>query len=119
MLKPDTEDPEPYFWIHPDTGRLEPHPNLDPAGQRRAIETIRLCNLQRPALCTQRAEMLSRVSRWVELTLDPATPRGPLKEEWECLSHPGTEYKLAVRHALRLKEQHELSAQDKANFEAG
>src|SRR5689334_20305147 len=29
LLKPDTEDPEPFFWIHPDTGKLEPHPARD------------------------------------------------------------------------------------------
>src|SRR5438445_13868864 len=44
LLKPDSEDPEPFFWLHPDTGRLEPHPRLN-AAQRQ--ETIRLCDLQR------------------------------------------------------------------------
>src|SRR5262249_46555262 len=29
VFKPDSEDPEPFFWIHPDTGKLEPHPSLD------------------------------------------------------------------------------------------
>jgi uncharacterized protein (TIGR02646 family) len=61
LLKPDIEDPEPFFWIHPDTGRLEPHPQLDAAQTQRAMSTIQLCDLQRPGLCTKRAEMLSRV----------------------------------------------------------
>jgi len=116
LLKPDIEDPELHFWIHPN-GEIMPHPSLGEAGRRRALETIRICNLQRPALCTQRADMLSRVSRWVELTLDPAAAGGPLKEEWECLSHPKTEYKLAVRHALRPKGHAELSVKDKDRFE--
>jgi hypothetical protein len=61
LLKPTTRIPEPYFWIHPDTGKLEPHPKLDAAQSHRANETIRLCDLQRPALCTKRVEMLMRV----------------------------------------------------------
>ena len=81
LLKPDAEDPEPYFWIHPDTGKLEPHPKLDEAQSRRANETIRLCDLQRPAFCTKRVEMLMRVLRW----LSSAKPAGP---EWEELSEP-------------------------------
>ena len=58
LLEPDAEDPEPYFWIHPDTGKLEPHPTLDAVQARRANETIRLCELQRPALCTKRVAMI-------------------------------------------------------------
>jgi hypothetical protein len=118
LLKPDAENPEPFFWIHPDTGRLAPHPRQDAVGQQRALDTIRICGLNRPKLCDERAEMLSRVGRWVVLTMDNGLSE-PLKEEWQYLSRPTTPYKLAVRHALRLKEQHELSAQDKANFEAG
>src|SRR5580658_6712901 len=59
LLKPDAEDPEPYFWIHPDTGKLEPHPKLDAAQSRRANETIRICDLERPALCVKRVDMLT------------------------------------------------------------
>src|SRR5262249_39270937 len=65
LFKPDEEDPEPYFWIHPDTGELQPSPKLDFVGQRRVLETIRLCDLQRPALCFKRIRMMNRVSRWV------------------------------------------------------
>jgi len=56
LLKPDDEDPEPFFWLHPDTGELQPHPKLSTDEQRRAVETIRLCNLQRAALCTLRQD---------------------------------------------------------------
>jgi uncharacterized protein (TIGR02646 family) len=72
LLKPDADYPEPYFWIHPDTGKLEPHPKLDGAQSHRANETIRLCALQRPALCTKRAEMLMRVLRWLSKSSKPA-----------------------------------------------
>jgi uncharacterized protein (TIGR02646 family) len=103
LLKPDAEDPEPYFWIHPDTGKLEPHPRLDEAHAHRAKETIRICNLQRPALCTKRVEMLMRVLR--------AT--GSL---WKELCDPRTEYKLVLRHALELRDQHALAEYDRERF---
>jgi uncharacterized protein (TIGR02646 family) len=116
LLKPDLEDPEPFFWIHPDTGRLEPNPSLDAAGRRRALETIRICGLQRPALCTQRAETLGRVGRWLQLVSGASPLTDPLREEWEYLSHPETPYKLVVRHALDRHGQHQLSAHDRARF---
>jgi len=103
LLKPDDEDPEPYFWIHPDTGKLEPHPKLDAAQSRRANETIRLCDLQRPALCTKRVEMLTRVLRATGV-------------EWKELCDPRTEYKLVLRHALELRGQHELAEHDRTRF---
>ena len=118
LLKPDIEDPEPFFWIHPDTGRLEPHPLLDAAQERRAIRTIELCDLQRPALCTKRAEMLSRVSRWLELLAGAVGRSDPVTQEWALLSHPRTEYKFVIRHVLRLQGQQALWNHDKSRFEA-
>ena len=109
LLKPDAEDPEPYFWIHPDTGKLEPHPKLDEAQSHRANETIRLCDLQRPALCTQRAAMLMRVVRW----LSNAEVAGA---EWEELSSPRLEYKFVLRHVLETRGQHELAEFDRMRF---
>ena len=103
LLKPDAEDPEPYFWIHPDTGKLEPHTRLDEAHAHRAKETIRICDLQRPALCTKRVEMLMRVLR--------AT--GSL---WKELCDPRTEYKLVLRHALEIRGQHALAEYDRERF---
>jgi uncharacterized protein (TIGR02646 family) len=103
LLKPDAEDPEPYFWIHPDTGKLEPHPRLDEAHAHRAKETIRICDLQRPALCTKRVEMLMRVLR--------AT--GSL---WKELCDPRTEYKPVLRHALEIRGQHALAEYDRERF---
>ncbi len=109
--------PEPFFWIHPDTGRLQPHPRLDVAQVDRAIQTIAICNLQRPALCTKRAEMLGRVGRWLELLQSGAGGSRALNEEWELLSAPTTEYKFVIRHVLKLKGHHSLSARDKELFE--
>lgn len=109
LLKPDAEDPEPYFWIHPDTGKLEPHPKLDEPQSHRANETIRLCDLQRPALCTQRVTMLKRVLRW----LSSAELNGA---EWEDLGDPRMEYKFVLRHLLETRGLHELAEFDRMRF---
>ena len=109
LLKPDAEDPEPYFWMHPDTGKLEPHPQLDEAQSERANETIRLCNLQRPALCAKRVAMLMTVLRWLshaELA----------RAEWEELSSPSQEYKFVLRHTLEIRGQHGLAEYDRQRF---
>ncbi len=115
LLKPDIEDPEPFFWIHPDTGKLEPHPSLDATTQRRANETIRLCNLQRAALCTKRIDMLRRVNRWLQLLASHGL-NAELREEWESLTDPRSEYKFVLRHALKLKNHAALAQEDRRKF---
>jgi len=115
LLKPDEEDPEPYFWIHPDTGNFEPHPKLDEAQARRALETIRICHLNRGALCVKRVEMLERTGRWQRHVADGGlTPM--LEDEWDALSHPAAEYKFVVRYTLQLLGQHELAEYDRDRF---
>jgi uncharacterized protein (TIGR02646 family) len=116
LLQPDVEDPEPFFWIHPDTGRLEPHPTLDDQGMHRATETIRLCDLQRAALCTQRLEMFGRVNRWLKQVSNRTRLGRPLLEEWESLTNPVTEYKFVLRHALELHGQLQLAELDRQRF---
>ena len=116
LLKPDQEDPEPYFWIHPDTGRLAPHPTLDEAQTFRANETIRLCNLQRPALCAKRVAMLETVGKWLDRVSKIEQFNAMLQAEWEWLSHPSTEYKFVLRHVLETRGQHELAEFDRARF---
>jgi uncharacterized protein (TIGR02646 family) len=111
LLKPDAEDPEPYFWIHSDTGRLEPHPKLNAAQSNRVHQTIQLCDLQRPALCTKRVEMLMRVLRW----LSHAEVAGA---EWDELSSPGLEYKFVLRHVLETRGQRALAEFDRSRFTA-
>lgn len=119
LLKPDSENPEPYFWINPDSGKLEPHPRLDAQGVARAELTVRVFDLQRGQLCVNRLRRMAEVRRWVERS---QTAQGPeevrrLKEEWDVLSDPGTEYKLASRHQLRLKGLEELADFDRSRFE--
>jgi len=116
LLKPDVEDPEPFFWLHPDTGRLEPHPSLDEAQQARASETIRLCDLQRPALCTQRVLMLRRVGRWLERVSAEDALSPCLAREWAEMLDPKTEYKFVLRHALVLHGQNDLARLDRTTF---
>ena len=118
LLKPDEEDPEPYFWVHPDTGKLEPDPRLDEAARRRAEETIRICNLQRSDLCSQRADMLKRVGRWLGQVSGRRRLSGSLKEEWDYLSNPKTQFKLVVRHTLEMRGQPDLAQIDRQRFEA-
>jgi uncharacterized protein (TIGR02646 family) len=118
LLKPDDEDPEPFFWIHPDTGKLEPHPQRSTADQRRAAETIRICDLQRPALCEERYQMLLRVSRWVQRLSESGTLTRDLQEEWKEFLDPRREYKLVLRHMLTLKQQSALADLDRQAFRA-
>jgi len=116
LLKPDIEDPEPFFWIHPDTGKLEPHPSLDAAGRERALKSIELCDLQRPALCTQRVDKFNRVARWLNRL--PNADQADL-EEWEDLSDPRMQYKFVLRHLLRLHNLLSLEKIDRDRFASG
>ena len=116
LLKPDDEDPEPYFWVHPDTGRLEPHPKLDAAQAYRANETIRLCDLQRAALCEERFNMLRRVGRWLEQVASSGHLTAVLEEEWKDLCDPRMQYKFVLRHVLETRGQHELAERDRRRF---
>jgi uncharacterized protein (TIGR02646 family) len=109
LLKPDAEDPEPFFWIDVDSGKLEPHPSLNADSRERAEATIRLCNLQRGALCTLRIDMIKRVSRWVTSeVLDP--------DEWNDLARPSTPYKFVIRHVLKQKGLGKLADEDRRLF---
>jgi uncharacterized protein (TIGR02646 family) len=108
LLKPDSEDPEPCFWLHPDTGRLEPHPTLNPNQRLRAEETIRLCALQRAALCTWRTEMMKRVQRFAE-TRDFA--------DEEDLLDPRQQFKFVIRFVLIQKHLPDLAERDRERFE--
>lgn len=59
--------------------------------------------------------MLNRVGRWLRQVTDEGLS-DPLREEWECLSHPTMEFKLVIRHVLDLHKQTHLSAQDRIRF---
>ncbi len=116
LLKPDDEDPEPFFWIHPDTGRLEPHPTLSAPDRYRAEATIRLCDLQRAPICTRRIHMLGRTNRWLRQVAAAEALTSTLREEWTSLSNPASEYKFVLRHALALHGRDNLAQFDRERF---
>ena len=119
LLKPDAEDPEPYFWVHPDTGELQPHPALDEARRGRAVFTRDLCDLNRRGLTSQRAELYTRVGRWLNRVLHCGRdPTGQLQEELEEFLRPEAAYKLVVRHVLERRGRPDLAAEDRRRFEA-
>ena len=108
LLKPDDEDPEPYFWLTP-IGELQPDPSLAEGQRRRAEETIRLCNLSRGALASSRVEMI----KWVAYLL-----RNPSKEMLEFILDPKREFKLVIRRALEQNGHQDIAAEDRRRFEA-
>lgn len=118
LLKPDDEDPEPYFWIGPE-GDITPHPGLDELGKRRAVETIRLCGLQRGDLRESRFEVAQAVSRWLDRASRLANGLDQEIEEWKHLSSPRMEYKLVVRHVLAQNHHPELADFDRQRFHKG
>jgi len=117
LLRPDVEDTEPYFWVHPDSGILEPHPAL-PAGRRqRAEETIRLLDLQRGPLCVRRADRRAKVGRWLSRLSDEGLTLA-VREEWLELVDPAAEYKFVIRRTLELGGQPQLAQEDRRRFES-
>ncbi len=108
LLKPDEEDPERFFSIHPDTGKLEAAPGLSDEDTRRAEETIRLCDLERSALCEERAELIESLSLCI-LRADSGSLESYLK--------PRTEYKLVVRKVFESKGLADLAAEDRRRYQ--
>ena len=117
LLKPDAEDPEPYFWINRDSGELEADPKLSEAEKKRAEETIRLCDLQRGSLCESRLHILRWANRWLahaSACTDALTEE--LVDEWNELADPGTEHKLVLRHVLASHDEKALVREDRRRF---
>jgi uncharacterized protein (TIGR02646 family) len=117
LLKPDDEDPEPYFWLHPDTGKLEPHPGLSASEQRRAQRTIDLCDLQRGPLNAQRQEMKENADLLLQLLAEGKRSLQTMQKAWKALSDPKRQYKFVLRHVLTTKGQPALAAEDRHVFE--
>ena len=84
LLKPDSEDPEPFFWITYE-GVIDPHPGLNEADKLRALETIRLCGLNRPELVVSRQAVGDFVNRWVERAALAGGLNQHLQAEWTAL----------------------------------
>jgi len=119
LLKPDAEDPEPFFWIGPEGG-IAPHPRLNAEETRRAAETIRLCDLNRGGLREDRFVVANSVRRWLGRTAEPVDGLSELvREEWDELSDPRFPHKVVVRHVLTLGNSPELAATDKQLFQRG
>jgi uncharacterized protein (TIGR02646 family) len=117
LLKPDVEDPEPFFWIGPEGG-IAPHPSLNAAQASRASETIRLCGLNRGELRENRHRVANCVRRWLQRTsvngLDDHT-----LDEWVEISDPRQSHKIVVRHILTLGNSPQLAALDRELFQQG
>ncbi len=119
LLKPDSEDPEPFFWIGPEGG-ISPHPGLSAEDAHRASETIRLCNLDRGELRENRQEIANRVRRWLErISQHVGGLKGLEREEWDELSDPRHSHKIVVRHMLTLGNLDELVTRDRKLFQRG
>jgi len=117
LLKPDSEDPEPFFWISPEGG-ITPHPGRNAEDALRASETIRLCNLDRGELRENRQAIANRVRRWLERTSRLAGGLEELeREEWDELSDPRHSHKIVVRHVLTLGNSPELATRDRKLFQ--
>ena len=116
LLKPDADDGEKWFWLHPDTGKLEPHPSVDPAQIPRIDKTIALLDLQRGRLCEKRIETMEKTIRWLE-RLAIGGLDGHLRQEWDRMIDPKTEYKFVIRHVFEIKSQSKLAAFDRLKFE--
>lgn len=115
QIKPDAEDPELFFSIHPDTGKIEPLAGLPAADSARAEETIRLFKLNRDALKTSRKERLEELEAWISRWIKTGDPE---VDTWERLSQPSSEYKLVLRSFLGLRDREELVDDDRRRYHA-
>ena len=116
LLKPDVEDPEPFFWITTE-GKFTPDPRLNEADTIRALETIRLCGLNREELIANRQMVGDVVRRWVERAAGLVDGLDQyLQAEWSALSDPCFNYKLVVRFVLTQKGLHDLAETDRRLF---
>ncbi|MBI4876871.1 MAG: TIGR02646 family protein [Acidobacteria bacterium] len=115
LLKPDEEDPERYFWVHPDSGRLDPALGLSAEERARTERTLQICDLQRDALAASRAELGQRLSLWIA-----RVSRGDLcdrhEQELRIFLDPQAEYKLVIRHVFDRKGWGDLAERDRRRF---
>ncbi len=118
LLKPDAEDPELFFWIGPE-GDIKPLRNLSPSKKSRATETIRLCKLNRSALCEARRAVAALVSRWIERAALAGSLDELLEAEWSAIADPSFNYKIVVRHVLAQKGLHVRAEKDRELFQRG
>jgi len=118
LLKPDAENPEPFFWITYERV-MDPHPTLNEADKVRALETIRLCGLNRPELVASRQAVGDFVMRWIARSALGIARDQHLEAEWTALSNPCFNYKIVVRHVLTQKGLHVRAEKDREIFQRG
>jgi len=116
LIKPDVDDPEGMLWLHPDTGELQPRMKLKASVRRRVERTLQLCDLQRGSLCTKRIETMRFAIRWMERLSHPDGFDRPLREEWDYLVDPKTEYKFVIRHVFETRGQLRMAEWDRGRF---
>jgi len=118
LIKPDVEDPEPYFEIDWGTGELEPHPSLGAEERRKAEKTIELCGLQRGALCEKRYKLLLRLGRLLIRIAQAGSLDNLARQDLDDLLDPQTEHKLVVRLRLKQAGADDLVEEDRRRFRA-
>jgi uncharacterized protein (TIGR02646 family) len=118
LLKPDGEDPEPYFSVEPN-GDLVPALELDEAGKRRALKTIGICKLGSGKPFEARYNTWQRVGRWLDRARRcHGRLSAELAAELEELLRPGAAHKFVIRYLFRLAGRADLAAEDRRRFEA-
>jgi len=115
LLKPDAEDPEPYFWVRPDSGQIEARDALSKAKQHRAGKTIRICGLDTGKLRDSRYLMMLGLRG----LLDRVSKRTPTEDELLVFGQylqPATPYKLVIRQVLTEAGAVKLVKRDREAF---
>jgi uncharacterized protein (TIGR02646 family) len=115
LVRPDEEDPEAFFSMESDTGKLIPNPLSDDRHQERASATIKLCDLNRGDLREIRLEEMQFVVRLIT-RLSREEPESI--DDMKALLKPSRAYKFVLRHTLELHGQHVLAEEDRTRFQA-
>lgn len=114
LIKPDVEDPEPFLWLNPDTGKLEASAAVSDAERGRIKQTFELCDLQRGTLCDERIETMEATIHWLERVAErQGGLDARLRKEWVRLTAPLTPYKFVIRHVFRTRGEPRLAAYDR------
>lgn len=117
LLKPDEDDPEEYFHLNLDSGKLQPRLELDPNQQTRAKESIDLCQLNRGALCQARLIAYNEVMDILEEAGE--VPPHVTERRLTKMLAAREAYKLSIRCAFVVAGYKELAEKDRENFRNG
>jgi uncharacterized protein (TIGR02646 family) len=117
LVKPDVEDPEPFFFFDVDSGELQPHPSLKGRELDRSRESIRICNLNRAGLCQSR--IIVYVDLMGLLASESDSSSSAVKDAMRMKMAADHEYKFVVRTAFQISELPERAEEDRENFRNG